>query len=87
MSEYVEYELVWLWDKLFRLRKNFLSTGLVLELLVGANEASAQGLQNALYRTSVILNFLTWLDLWAFEDRQFVWRLYGVRLYGKIQYK
>ena len=26
------------------------------------------------YRTSVILNFLT--EVWAFEDRQLVWRLY-----------
>ena len=33
------------------------------------------------YRTSVILNFLT--ELWAFENRQFVWGLYVAMLYRK----
>jgi hypothetical protein len=37
------------------------------------------------YRTSVILKNLA--ELWAFEDRQFVWRLYGATLYRKIQYE
>jgi hypothetical protein len=55
-------------------------------LKLGANEASAQGLQKQ-YRTSAVLNFLT--KLWVFENRQFVWRIYEARLHTsrKIQYK
>jgi hypothetical protein len=51
---------------------------------LGANEASAQGPQNALYN-ECHTNFLT--ELWAFENRLFVWQLYEARLYRKIQYK
>jgi hypothetical protein len=37
---------------------------------LGANEASAQGLQNTLYN-ECHTKFL--MELWAFENRQFVW--------------
>ena len=39
-------------------------------LKLGANEASAQGLQNVL-QNECNTNFLT--KLWEFENRQFVW--------------
>jgi hypothetical protein len=59
------------WDRLFPMRnKNFYRQ--VLKL--GTNEASDQGLQNAIYN-ECHTNFLT--KLWAFENRKFVWWLYG----------
>ena len=48
------------------------------------NEASAQGLQNALYN-ECHTKFLT--KLWTFENRKFVWWLYVARVHRKIQYK
>jgi hypothetical protein len=53
-------------------------------LKLGANEASAQGLQNALYN-ECHTKFLT--QLWAFENRHFVWGIYEARVHRKIQYK
>jgi hypothetical protein len=53
-------------------------------LKLGANEASAQRLQNAL-QNECYTKFLT--TLWAFENRKFVWWLYAARVYWKIQYK
>jgi hypothetical protein len=53
-------------------------------LKLGANEASAQELQNALYN-EYHTKFLT--KLWAFENRKFVWWLYEARVHRKIQYK
>jgi hypothetical protein len=46
-------------------------------LKLGANEASALKLQNELQNEchAEILK-----KLWAFENRQFVWKLYGGRL-------
>jgi hypothetical protein len=63
-------------------KKTFLSTG--PETSIGANEASSQRFQNAVY-DECHTKFLT--KLWAFENRQFVWRLCKARLtenpYGK----
>ena len=58
---------------------------------MGLIDRPDQGLQNSL-KNECSAKFLT--KLWAFEDRdlasedrEFVWRLYGARLYRKIQYK
>ena len=51
-------------DRLFRVIKNIYQQ----DLKLGANEASAQGLQNSLYN-ECHTNFLT--KLWAFENRHF----------------
>ena len=60
-------------DRLFRMRKTFYQQ--VLKLC--ANEASAKGLQNALYN-ECHTKLLT--KLWAFENRPFVWRLYKIQI-------
>ena len=54
------------WDRLFRMRKK---TFYRQVLKLGANEASAQGLQNAL-QNECHTKFLT--KLWTFENRHFV---------------
>jgi hypothetical protein len=61
-------------------KNNLLSTGPELRV----NEASAQGLQNAI-KNECHTKFLT--KLWAFENRHFVWWLYEARVYMKTQYK
>ena len=68
-------------DRLFRMRKKSFYRQV---MKLAANEASVQGLQNAL-ENECHTKFLA--KLWAFENRHFVCGIYDARVHGKIQYK